>query len=232
MGRQRGKETPGRQAGKPRRKRDVWFFTEGTLTEPMYLDFLKTVEGFKDSQYVIQIHDDHRKESGRGPARNSNRHPRDLVDAAIALKARLNKDEERAGINKDMRSIVWCVFDDDGRHDTDANVRRALRADIKVAFSHPCFELWRLLHYQEYSSTFGGVCGDATDRVRRRAQAEGHPFSDPKYLHPEQVIGRFKVAKERAQRLAAQHGDHVPHGRRDPYTNVWDLVEQLGITAY
>jgi hypothetical protein len=231
MGYQRGKESYERQAGKSRRKRDVWFFTEGTLTEPMYLDFLGTVEGFDDTN-VIKIHDDHRRENGRGPARNSNRHPRDLVDAAITLKARLAKDEERGRVKESMRSVVWCVFDDDRRQDTDANVRRAIRAGINVAFSHPCFELWRLLHYQEYSSTFGGVCGDATDRVEKRALAEGHPFTDPKHLHREQVIGRFTAAKARAKRLAGQHGDHVPHSHRDPYTNVWELVEQLGITTY
>jgi len=231
MSPQRGKEDPGWTPKKSRRKRDVWFFTEGSLTEPMFLDFLASVDGFDDTN-VIRIHDDHRRSGGRGPAADRGRHPTELVDAAIAQKTRLDRENDRAMVKDEYRAVVWCVFDHDSRPDTDANIRRAQRAGVRVAFSHPCFELWRLLHYQDYTATFGGICDDASDRLRNRITAAGHPYTGPKRLLPEQVAGQFATAKSRALRLASQHGDHVPYSRRDPYTNVWELVEQLGISGY
>ena len=227
----RGRESHARVQKKSQRKRDVWFFTEGSVTEPMFLDFLQTVDGYDDKN-VIHIHEDHRQKNGRGPARDHGRNPTDLVDAAIAQKRRLDRANERAGVEEAYRAVVWCIFDHDNRPDTDANIRRAYRADVKVAFSHPCFELWRLLHYQEYTSTFGGVCGDVSDRLKSRITAAGHPYPDPKSLVPEQVAGRFDAARARAKRLGAEHGEHVPPSHRDPYTNVWELVEDLVIGTY
>ena len=227
----RGRESHNRASRKAQRKRDVWFFTEGSVTEPMFLDFLRGVDGFDDKN-VVHIHDDHRQKNGRGPARDHGRNPTDLVDAAIAQKRRLDRENDRDKVEEQYRAAVWCVFDHDNRPDTDHNIRRAQKAGIRVAFSHPCFELWRLLHYQDYTATFGGVCDDASDRLKNRIIGAGHRYPDPKYILPEQLEGRFDAAARRAKTLDAQHGARVPNSLRDPSTNLWELVADLGISRY
>ncbi|MER5659654.1 RloB family protein [Streptomyces mirabilis] len=63
---------------------------------------------------------------------------------------------------------VWCLFDRDQHRDIPTAFTRASRAGVKVAYSRPCFELWRLLHYRNYTSTFGGVCGDVASRLKEQ----------------------------------------------------------------
>ncbi len=53
---------------------------------------------------------------------------------------------------------MWCLFDRDQHEDIPTAFAKARRENLHVAHSHPCFELGRLLHYQNYTSTFVGVC--------------------------------------------------------------------------
>ena len=99
-----------------------------------------------------------------------------------------------------------------------------------VAFSHPCFEVWRLLHHKPVTGTFGGkLCDEVTDRL---PFAKG--VANVKVVLPEQLPeGSFAEAKKRALRMNAAHGEHVPLPHRDPYTDVFSFVEGgLGIVSY
>jgi hypothetical protein len=55
-------------------------------------------------------------------------------------------DGERARAQDDFDQ-VWCVFDVDDYPDIPAAVATARRLGIEVAVSHPCFELWLILHF-------------------------------------------------------------------------------------
>jgi hypothetical protein len=44
---------------------------------------------------------------------------------------------------------VWGLFDHDGRQDIDQVCARARRERVNAALSHPAFELWLLLHFQD-----------------------------------------------------------------------------------
>ncbi|WP_157747055.1 RloB family protein [Micromonospora echinofusca] len=49
----------------------------------------------------------------------------------------------------------------------------------------------------------------------------------------DQAISRARLeAKKRALQINEQHDDHTPLSRRDPYTDVWQFVEDLGIVSY
>ena len=232
MARRKGLDdfAPARRA--TRRRRDVWFFTEGTLTEPGYLDFLHSVLP-PGSPNVIHIDDDRRTHGGtRGPHNSSGKHPADLVARATVKKRQLDQDARRAQLKQELWPVVWCVFDHDNRPDTDAIIARATDAGLRIAFSNPCFEFWRLLHHQDYTATFSGVCAEADDRLAARLARNGAAPRDIKLVEPSQLATRFVAAKARAQRIAVTHADGTAPSKRDPYTDVWMLVDSLGIEDY
>ncbi len=50
---------------------------------------------------------------------------------------------------------------------------------------------------------------------------------------PSRSRSSFALAKKRAQEINAQHPAHKAKDLRDPYTDVYEFVEEgLGITAY
>jgi hypothetical protein len=51
---------------------------------------------------------------------------------------------------------IWGLFDHDGRPDIDQACARADQQGIGVALSHPAFELWLLLHFQDFATAQGG----------------------------------------------------------------------------
>ena len=162
-------------------------------------------------------------------APGSQRKPLKLVEAAVRLMRTETRKAKSEGLKKAYLPQVWCLFDRDEHEFIETALKQAREGDVKVAFSHPCFEVWRLLHYKSVTGTFGGVYGQAALKL---------PFAKStaniKAVLPEQIAkGSFTEAKDRALRMNAVHGDHVPLSRRDPYTDVFTFVEDgLGITTY
>lgn len=229
MGRERGRESHEIRRRIVRRRRDVWVFAEGELTEPQYVDLVKDLQ--PERRNDVHIVNDSRRDGGRrgSGGGGSDRKPSDLVEAAIVLKRRLDQEASRAGVPDSLMPAVWCIFDRDRHEGIDEAIARALGSGVNVAFSHPCFELWRLLHHQPYTATFGGVCDDA---ARRLPFAVGMTAQQRKAVSMDQIQGGFVEARKRAIRINDQHGDHVPISQRDPYTDVWAFVEDLGIASY
>jgi hypothetical protein len=94
------------------------------------------------------------------------------------------------------------VFDRDQHPNVDALIRQAEDAGVSVAFSHPCFELWLLVHFRQYGAPAAGVCGGLVDEVDGRIagyKARG------KRVALADVTGRYAHAKQQAERLAKQH---------------------------
>jgi RloB-like protein len=249
MARARGRDSVHGTTHASRRQRVIYVFTEGTLTEPCYIDWLKE---FKDEQAEkkpsspgevpvrISIEWDERTHSGRrGPARSKyHRKPLELVRAAVKLKR--EKENEARGWAKKYWPTVWCLFDRDDHNGVNEAVKLAKGNEIQVAYSHPCFELWRLLHYQNYTSTFGGVCGEASARLKAQpAFVESYgpgnrKVSDEqaKLVLPEQLRGRYAAARKHAMKINAQPAS-PDRERWDPYTDVWRFVDEgIGLTDY
>ena len=63
------------------------------------------------------------------------------------LKARVGTD----GIDE-----VWAFFDRDQWSDIPQVFAAARRAGVRVAFSHPAFELWLMLHFRQFAAPQGG----------------------------------------------------------------------------
>ncbi|MFH8979595.1 AAA family ATPase [Streptomyces varsoviensis] len=129
-----------------------------------------------------------------------------------------------------LGTMLLALEDHDNHPGVDTALARAESYNLSVAFSHPCFEIWRVLHLKEASGSFGGVCRVAEQRL----PAAWHKVPGGiKALLPDQVKKQYEVARGRAVKMNAEHPDHVPRHKRDPYTDVYKFVEEgLGIASY
>jgi hypothetical protein len=224
MARTRGKESlrPVKQQ-RGRRRRVVHVFTEGSVTEPTYIEIIRSRGAYKDPGVSVEVR------IANASAPGSQRKPIKLVEAAVSLMREETRAAKRIKLNKDFWPQVWCLFDRDEHESLDTALKEAREGDVRVAFSHPCFEVWRLLHHKPVTVTFGGVCEHAVKQL---------PFAKDtgniKVVLPEQIPeGSFAEARKRAERMNAAHGPHVPLPHRDPYTDVFAFVEDgLGIASY
>ncbi|OMI40393.1 hypothetical protein SPAR_06010 [Streptomyces sparsogenes DSM 40356] len=227
----------------------VYVFTEGTLTEPSYIDALIrfrqqardagtfTAEGVEST---VEIMWDERTHGGtRGPKRLAHeRKPLTIVEAAIAHKKKVTREARH--LRKQYQPSVWCLFDRDDHQGVQRAAGMAQKAGVEIAYSHPCFELWRLLHYQDYTTPLGGVCGEVSARLRRNPKfikTYGRHLTSvsddqAKLVLPSQVEGGYQQAKKFAKKINEQHTS-PDREKWDPYTDVWRFVEDaIGLTDY
>ena len=107
--------------------------TEGTKTEPNYLNALKKVlEATNRFNIEISI-------EGKGKATKA------LVNKIVRQIENCNQEYDR----------VWAVFDKDEFDDFDDAISLAGSKNINCAWSNESFELWLLLHFKEVSTPTG-----------------------------------------------------------------------------
>ncbi|MFD9978966.1 RloB family protein [Streptomyces massasporeus] len=237
MARDRGRDNPVRAKRQRKLRREVYVFTEGAVTEPGFITFV-TENGTRkepDRETVCKV------ENRSAPTKR--RKPLPLVEDAIAKWREVRRAAEKAGIGPDDWNWpqVWCLFDRDQHPDIPTAFSRARSEKVHVAYSHPCFELWRLLHYQNYTSNFSGVCGSAAGMLKQQpgfAQTYGPTIrsvseEQAKHVKPGQLSGRYKTAQRYAERLAQRHAGRTDQNSWDPYTDVWKFVEKgLDVSDY
>jgi hypothetical protein len=210
-------------------RRTVYIVAEGKRTEREYLGHLLERYGQRCGFHFIF------PERGTGG----------LNPAQVVAHAK-----ERVGA--DGIDQVWAFFDRDQWTDIPQVFAAARRSGVRVAFSHPAFELWLLLHFQRFAAPQGG---DNTQviRVLRRMSAfqnydggrDGKGISNARF---EALDADGGIAG--AVRNARELDDNCPSGccsgryppaeghppgrcdpdRRDPSTGAWRLIEGLGIT--
>ncbi|CAM3766465.1 RloB family protein [Nocardiopsis rhodophaea] len=238
MARSRGRDNPTREkkSHKRVRPREVFVFSEGKETELSYIDILLEhgVPAAPDRPVTITYKNQN--------AASKYRKPLPLVEAAIPVVAEAERQARQSGLRPDDWNWpqVWCLFDRDQHKDIPVACAMARREGVRVAYSHPCFELWRLLHYQNYTSTFGGVCGTVAQRLKQRPgfvqtyseQAKDVSPEDAKYVKPGQILGGYQKARKFAEQINKAHRGSDPT-RWDPYTDVFRFVEDaLGYKDY
>lgn len=224
MARTRGRDSlrPVQQQ-RGRRRRVVHVFTEGSVTEPTYIEIIRGRGTYQDPSLSVEVR------IANATAPGSQRKPIKLVEAAVSLMRDEARAAKRSQLKKEFWPQVWCLFDRDEHESLDAALKQAREGGVRVAFSHPCFEVWRLLHHKPVTGTFGGVCEGAAARLPFAREA-----GNIKIVLPEQLPeGSFAEARKRAEKMNATHGPHVPLPHRDPYTDVFTFVEDgLGIASY
>lgn len=146
--------------------------------------------------------------------------PLTVVRAAVEARKRLILKARKDGLTTDCFR-VWAVFDKDD-FDVGPAMELAEANRIDVAFSNPCFELWPLLHLENY-----GAQGSRQDVQRRLKELM------PTYDHDagarinfQQIAGGVGLAITRAQTLNdAREAEDCPKGC--PSTSVSLLVKKI-----
>ncbi|MEU8906403.1 RloB family protein [Streptomyces mirabilis] len=220
--------------GRAHRARQVYIFTEGEVTEPEYIDIISKNGTPAQAGRSVQHHIENPNVEGK------HRKPLRMVQDAVRTLRKVEREAKDAGLNRDKDwnwPQVWVLFDRDDHQGIPEARRLADKEGVNVAYSHPCFELWRLLHYTNYTSNFGGVCGDANSRLRSRdgfAATYGRGVrtvseQQSKHMREDQVLSaeglRYKTAKKYAQKINDGHSSTNPNDW-DPYTDVWRFVEE------
>lgn len=111
---------------------------------------------------------------------------------------------------------VWCVVDVDD-FDIDQAGQLARDADVRLAVSNPCFELWLLLHHADCRSHCDG-CTDVIKRLKRHVPA----YDKTQLVFADYAAGVGDAVK-RAKDLDPTGTDY----NRNPSTSVWLLAETI-----
>ena len=183
-------------------RRVIRVHTEGKVTEPSYLEEL-----------ARRHRDRIRIDVGETGAV-----PHTLVDGA-RRDVDNNRARRRAG---PLYDEIWCVFDVDEHPNVKGAIDRALRKNVKLAVSNPCFELWLVLHFQDQTAYIG--------RHDAQRLARQHGIVGGKEVRPEvfdQLEDLYEDARQRARMLDRKHdGDGSPP-RSNPSTGVWRLIDSI-----
>ena len=116
----------------------------------------------------------------------------------------------------------WALFDRDEHPNVSDAISRCRNADIGIAFSNPCFEVWLILHFQDFDRPdhrhdvqrhLQTLCGDY-DRVR-------HKTTDCSKL-----MERIVEAEQRAEKqMERRKSEGEPPG--PPFTTVYELTRRI-----
>jgi hypothetical protein len=207
----------------PRRRGNRIFYVavEGEKTEPDYLSFLNREYGDEHQFFIHPL------------TRNNGMTPSEVVGRAVQERRR-----------SDDGADYWAMFDRDQHTDITQAMRAARENGIKVAFSHPSFDLWLLLHFMMVRAQQRGSSQWIHEKLRQQPGFERFgATSGDKGVQGERVValaGRHEVAAGHAKRLMDEcpngqcsaesgHAHHCDPCTRDPSTDVWRLLAELGV---
>lgn len=188
--------------------RIIYIFAEGQKTEVNY--FKSKKEEIRKTNIKIKI---------KGTAFNT----LSLVDYALDF---IN-GENISLTNSDKSDECWVVFDkDDFNTNFDKAINKALKNNIKVAYSNECFELWFLLHFNLLTSAIDRR--DYVDKLNVEIKKmNGEKYEkNSKIMHP--LLKHLESnAIKNAQKLLQMHDSEKTYSKKNPSTTVHLLVESL-----
>ncbi|WP_371783429.1 RloB family protein [Streptosporangium subroseum] len=217
-----------------RGNRVFYVAVEGEVTEPDYLAYLNKEFG-EDHDFFI-----HTLSVGNGLK------PLPCVEKVLEYEGEVRDHEIRYPEDDARKPRLWAVFDRDQHHGIPEAMKKARKGDVRIAFSHPSFDLWLLLHFQDFSGAQDGSSAIVHEKLRsqpafRRFAATN--AAEDKALKGDRVAAlkeRHGAARSRARRMtddcsaslcskATGHAPHCDPLSRDPSTDVWRLLAELGI---
>jgi RloB-like protein len=151
--------------------------------------------------------------------------PKTIADQAVkrakeeGLVKRLRRRRRDSFESNDQ---VWAVFDRDEHISFEESVSYCLENNVGVARSNPCFEVWLILHLEDFQKP------DNRRQVCRHLRVI-HPEYDPngpKLCDWSKLIERVEIAERRAaEQLANRENEGAPFGR--PSTTAGQLTRAI-----
>lgn len=186
-----------------------YVFCEGSRTEPDYFNALARISPYS----LVDI----KTVAGAGvPKTIAQRAVDEAAIRGIGAKNRRRKN------SFEVNDEVWVVFDRDEHPDFAAAVAQCENAGIGVARSDPCFEVWLILHFEDYN------------RPDHRHKTQDHfgelcPLYDRKSNKTTDcsaIVGDVEKAEARAEaQLAARAAEGAAYSA--PSTTVFMLTRRL-----
>lgn len=150
--------------------------------------------------------------------------PITIKDKVQARMAALRQEQRHNPSAK--ADTVWAIFDEDEHHKVPEAIAGCESAGAKVAYSNPCFEVWLILHYQDFHAP------DDHKQVQKRYQKLDSCY-DPngsKTPNCAALIGKIETAEQRAENQCKQREEQgAPLGR--PSTTVYKLTRAIRAAA-
>ena len=117
---------------------------------------------------------------------------------------------------------VWAMMDRDNHPDFDNVIAMCRARGIEVARSNPCFELWLVLHFDDFDKPISS--GDIQTRLHKLLPQYHHRQSPmPSF---ESLLDKVQEAEQRAARqLEARVAERDPFG--NPSTTVGCLTQAI-----
>lgn len=178
-------------------------FCEGKNTEPEYLREFSKEHG-NDLVHIELV----------APAGV----PMTIIEKAKSAKKQISKSKN----SFERFDQVWALFDKDEHPNLNQAITHARDANISVAFSNPCFEVWLLLHHHDFDAP------DDRHMVQRKFAAVDIKY-DPnggKRLNYAELACGYRDACQRAARMRVRRSEQAD-GLGAPYTDVDTLTKQI-----
>lgn len=218
--------------------RIIYVVAEGEATEPDYCTALNKY--FRDT---------HNFSINTKYSRTSGLHPLEVAETAISAATASSR-----GGDGPLHE-VWALFDRDQHTDVrdafallykhNEEAPSSNYTPVQIAFSHPSFDLWLLLHFQSLTTPQSGSSEQVHEKLRRytgfeRFAARTSASKSISAARAGQLMPRIEIAVRNAHSLINQCpgsgcSPNVGHAagcdplRRDPSTDVWRLIRSLGI---
>ena len=173
--------SPVRDSSRRLPKVELVIACEGKNTEPRY--FEACVSGYGAGLVRLRV----LPETGV---------PITVVRAAIEERNALIEMYRESRDSFDCCFRVWAVFDKDD-HEVEEALALANTNQIDVAFSNPCFELWPILHLEDY----GRQDGRHLVQRRLRELMPSYDHSQRAEVDFSKLVDTFPVAYRRAEKL-------------------------------
>jgi len=188
-------------------KRRFILYCEGSNTERHYFDTIK--RSFQNALIEVEIN------SGVGV-------PRTVAEKAIGKAKELLRGRRRERNSFEEKDKIWAIFDRDTHPHYDDAIARCNANGVNVARSNPCFELWLILHIENFDKP--------DDHMQVQQHLHGlRPLYDPhcgKMLDCSELMGEVEIAEARAIRqLTNRQKEGASYGR--PSTTVYKLTRAI-----
>ena len=178
-------------------------YSEGKKTEPLYF---KAYE-LAISSAVIEVV----CERERGD-------PKRLLTLAEKKRNEINgRAYQRLNGSADK---VWVAFDRDDHDDIPQVISQCGKLDIGVAYSNPCFEVWLILHKENYDRD------EHRDLTQRKCEevCDGYSKDSGKFPDFSKILNNVEAAEDRAEKLLKRRSeDNSP----SPFTTVHLLTQEM-----
>jgi hypothetical protein len=197
-----------RQAGRRRPRARFVLFCEGKNTEPDYFRHL----GISVRDALVEV-------ETVGAAGT----PYTIALTAVERKNQISKGKRDSFEKYDK---IWAVFDRDAHPKYDEAVDLCTQSGVEVARSNPCFELWLILHLEDYDKA-------CTRFDVQNYLAKIHPpyAGDRRKLADAQaLIQNIDAAEARALKQAAQR-DAEGSSYGPPSTTAGKLTAAIRMAA-